>query len=42
MAELRERKVSSDNSIEEEIQHRITLGNKAYNTNQFFYKLIGL
>jgi hypothetical protein len=30
--------VNSDNSIEEEIQHRITLGNKAYYTNQFFFK----
>ena len=26
--------VNSDNSIEEEIQHRITLGNKAYYANQ--------
>jgi len=38
MAEVRERKVNSDNSIEEEIQHRITLGNKAYYANQFFFK----
>jgi len=30
--------VNSDNSIEEEIQHRITLGNKAYYANQFFFK----
>jgi hypothetical protein len=30
--------VNSDNSIEEEIQHRITLGNKAYYVNQFFFK----
>jgi hypothetical protein len=30
--------VNSDNSIEEEIQHRITLGNKAYYTNQFLFK----
>jgi len=30
--------VNSDNSIEEEIQHRITLGNKAYYANQFFLK----
>jgi len=29
--------VNSDNSIEEEIQHTITLGNKAYNDNQFFF-----
>jgi hypothetical protein len=28
--------VNNDNSIEEEIQHRITLRNKAYYTNQFF------
>ena len=28
--------VNSDNSIEEEIQHRITLRNKAYYANQFF------
>jgi hypothetical protein len=27
-----------DTSIEEEIQHRITLGNKAYYVNQFFFK----
>ena len=25
--------VNSDNSVEEEIQHRITLGSKAYYTN---------
>jgi len=25
-------------SMEEEIQHRITLGNKAYYANQFFFK----
>jgi hypothetical protein len=30
--------VNSDNSIEEEIQHRIILGNKAYYANQFFFK----
>jgi hypothetical protein len=30
--------MNSDNSIEEEIQHRITLGNKAYYANQFFFK----
>jgi hypothetical protein len=30
--------VNSDNSIEEEIQHRITLGNKAYYANQFLFK----
>jgi hypothetical protein len=30
--------VNSDNSIEEEIQYRITLGNKAYYANQFFFK----
>jgi len=30
--------VNSDNSIEEEIQCRITLGNKAYYTNQFLFK----
>jgi len=28
--------VNSDNSIEEEIQYRITLGNEAYYANQFF------
>jgi hypothetical protein len=28
----------SDNSIEEEIQHRITLGNKAYCSKQFLFK----
>jgi hypothetical protein len=30
--------VNSENSIEEEIQHRITLGNKAYYANQFLFK----
>jgi len=30
--------VNSDNSIEEEIQRRITLGNKAYYANQLFFK----
>jgi hypothetical protein len=30
--------MNSDNSIEEEIQHRITLGNKAYYANQFLFK----
>jgi hypothetical protein len=30
--------VNSDTSIEEEIQHRITLGNKAYYANQLFFK----
>jgi hypothetical protein len=30
--------VNSDNSIEEEIQYRITLGNKAYFANQFLFK----
>jgi len=30
--------VNSDNSIEEEIQYRITLGNKAYYANQCFFK----
>ena len=30
--------MSSDNSIEEEIQNRITLGNKAYHANQFLFK----
>ena len=30
--------VNSHNSIKEEIQHRITLGNKAYYANQFFFK----
>ena len=30
--------VNSDNSIEEEIQYRITLGNKAYYANQFHFK----
>ena len=31
--------MTSDNSIEEEIQHRITLGNEAYYANQFFFKI---
>ena len=30
--------VHSDNSIEEEIHYRITLGNKAYYANQFLFK----
>ena len=30
--------MNSDNSIEEEIQYRITLGNKAYYAKQFFFK----
>jgi hypothetical protein len=30
--------VNSDNSVEEEIQNRITLGNKAYCANQFPFK----
>jgi len=30
--------VNSDNSTEEEIQDRITLGNKAYHANQFLFK----
>jgi len=30
--------VNSDNSIEEEIQYRITLGNKAYYANQLHFK----
>ena len=30
--------MNSDNSIEEDIQYRITLGNKAYYANQFFFK----
>jgi len=30
--------VNSDNSIEEEIQHRITLGNKAHYAKQFVFK----
>jgi hypothetical protein len=30
--------VNSDNSIEEEIKHRITLGNKAYYANHFLKK----
>jgi hypothetical protein len=30
--------VNSDNSIEEEIQYRITLGNKEYYANQFLFK----
>jgi len=29
--------VNSDNSIEEEIRNRITLGNKAYHANQFLF-----
>ena len=30
--------MNSDNSIEEEIQHRITLGNEDYYANQFSFK----
>ena len=30
--------VNSDNSIEEKIQYRITLGNKAYYAKQFLFK----
>jgi len=30
--------VNSDNPTEEEIQYRITLGNKGYYANQFFFK----
>ena len=30
--------VNSDNSIEEEIHYRITIGNTAYYANQFFFK----
>jgi hypothetical protein len=30
--------VNSHNSIEEDIQYKITLGNKAYYANQFFFK----
>jgi hypothetical protein len=30
--------VNSDNSIEEDIQYRITLGNKAYYASQLFFK----
>jgi len=30
--------VNSDNTIEEEIRNRITLGNKAYHANQFLFK----
>jgi hypothetical protein len=30
--------VNSDTSIEEEIQHRITVGNKAYYANQILFK----
>ena len=30
--------MNSDNSVEEEIRNRITLGNKAYHTNQFIFK----
>jgi hypothetical protein len=29
--------VNSDNSVEEEIRYKITLGNKAYYANQFFF-----
>jgi len=31
--------VNSDNSIEEEIRTRITLGNKVYHANQFLFKI---
>jgi hypothetical protein len=31
--------VNSDNSIQEEIQNRISLGNKAYYANQFLLKV---
>jgi hypothetical protein len=31
--------VCKDNSMEEEIQYRITLGNKAYYANQFFLEV---
>jgi len=35
--------VNSDNSIEEEIRNRITLGNKAYHASRFLFKsTIGL
>jgi len=30
--------VNSDNSVKEEIQYRITLGNKAHYANQFLFK----
>jgi hypothetical protein len=30
--------VNSDSSIEEEIQHKITLGNEAYYDKEFFFK----
>ena len=30
--------MNSDNSIEEEIQHKITLGSKAHYAKQFFFK----
>jgi len=30
--------VNSDNSIEEAIKYRITLGNEAYYANQIFFK----
>jgi hypothetical protein len=30
--------VNSDNTIEEEIEYRITVGNKAYYVNQIFIK----
>ena len=30
--------MNSDNSIEEEIRNRITIGNKAYHANQFLFK----
>jgi hypothetical protein len=30
--------VNGDNSIEKELQYRITLGNKAYYGRQFFFK----
>jgi hypothetical protein len=30
--------VNSDNSTDEEIQYKITLGNKAYYANQFLFK----
>jgi hypothetical protein len=30
--------VNSDKSIEEEIEYRITLGNKSYYANQFLFK----
>ena len=31
--------VNSDNSIKEETQYRITLGNKAYYAKQFLFKI---